>query len=115
MIIYSSDIGSYPVLKNFKNKDKKRFIKTDKPSLTLPVILMGRTKVPNFVLIKQSEYDLIAENHVNCIWAKEGENIDNLYDILISDDVKEYCKTHGGTLNFSKTQTEGIWIRPTTG
>ena len=108
MIIYSSDISTFPELKVFKNKEKKRFIRTDKPALNFPVILMSRTKIPKFVIIKQSEHYLIAENHVNCIFPKEGVDLDFIYERLKSDKTKEYCSDHGGTLNFSKTQTESI-------
>jgi len=110
MIIYSSDISIFPRLKVFKNTLKKRFIRIDKPSLSLPVILMGRTKIPKFIIIKQGDYPLIAENHVNCIFPKEGVDINFIYEKLRSDKTKEYCIKNSGTSNFSKAQTELIQI-----
>jgi hypothetical protein len=107
MLLYSPDVSLFPELSKLKG-EKKRFVVTVKPALQLPVILMSRSKIPKFALIKESNFPLIAENHTISIHPKEGQDIDELYSLLNSDRTTEFIKNSGGTLNFSKSQTERI-------
>jgi Eco57I restriction-modification methylase len=109
MLLYSPDVALYPKLSKLKG-EKKRFVVTAKSALKLPVILMSRTKVPRFTLIKSCDIPLISENHTISIHPKEGQDIDELYSMLCSEKTKEFCLRTGGTLNFSKSQTEKIEI-----
>ena len=70
--------------------------------------MCSRTKDPKFVLVKEFEYPLIAENHIILIYPKDEITIENLYDFLVSVSTKEYIKSISHTCNITNTQLLSI-------
>jgi hypothetical protein len=107
MLIYTRNLVENKL--QIKEDSKKfQFIKTKKEAITLPVILCSRTKDPKFVLVKEFEYPLIAENHIILIYPKDEITIENLYDFLVSVSTKEYIKSISHTCNITNTQLLSI-------
>jgi len=106
-LVYSDDIPYLFTLEERKerkrNANKRYYIETDKPSLTLPVILITRSKIPQIYLVEKYDSPLIAENHVNVITGSL-DKLKIIYNSLTSDRCKDYIATISNTLNLSKTQ-----------
>lgn len=109
ILIYSDMIGGGRV---DGTPPHEQFIRTNKPSLTFPCLLVTRTKSPRTVIIGACSSKLYAENHVNVVVAKDGkqETLLKIAVALSSDKIQEYVKSLSTTANFSKSQLEEVPI-----
>jgi len=87
LLIYSSNInGSELKLNNLLGTEKKQYVKSDKPKLDGPVILVergyGNSFRFNVVLVEEKGF--YAENHLNVIYPKTPEGAGNLARVLAS-------------------------------
>ena len=87
LLIYSSNInGSELKLNNLLGSEKKQYVKSDKPKLDGPVILVergyGNSFRFNVVLVEEKGF--YAENHLNVIYPKTPEGAGNLGRVLAS-------------------------------
>jgi adenine-specific DNA-methyltransferase len=87
LLIYSSNInGSELKLNNLLGTEKKQYVKSDKPKLDGPVILVergyGNSFRFNVVLVEEKGF--YAENHLNVIYPKTPEGAANLGRALAS-------------------------------
>jgi hypothetical protein len=108
-LIYSDDIECINENIIKKNKEKKLYIETKKPSLILPVLIVARGSKIKYELIENSNVKLIAENHVNVISGKI-EDLKKICDNFKDKRLESYIKNILTTLNLSKTQLENIPI-----
>lgn len=88
LLVYSSNIQKGRLtLDNLRGTQRKQYVKDiTKPTLSGPVILVergyGNSLSFNYVLVDLK--DFYAENHVNVIYAKRTDAIDNLHRVIKS-------------------------------
>lgn len=117
LLVYSSNFknGTFEDLK--PHKEKKQYVKSTKPKDKAPVILMhrGYGNGPynmNVMLVKDNingYTEFYAENHVNVIYPitqEAKQNIEKVYEYLLSDENKEYIMKFTGNGAMSKTEIE---------
>ena len=118
LLIYASNIkrGAFVSFSEGKN-GKKQFLRSPKPTLTGPVVLMNRgygnsAYAPDLLFIDETNVgighaEFYVENHLNVIYpvSEEGRrNIRGVYEYLNSDASKEYIGIYTGNGAMSKTE-----------
>jgi adenine-specific DNA-methyltransferase len=115
LLIYSSNIKDSELkIDNLCGKQRKQYVKDiTKPTLSGPLILVergyGNSFSFNSVLVDLK--DFYAENHINVIYPKTSENVENLNKVMKSfqdERSKQFIKWFIGNGSISATDLETI-------